>query len=294
MSDENFLQTLQLEDGRVLSYVDWGERSGSPLIFLHGLPGSRLQAWLIKSEAIEQGHRLIAVDRPGFGHTDYYENRQMLDLPRDIEQLVDFLNISKFSVLGISGGGPYALACGHYFADRVTQIGIVSGLGPLSIPELEKTLSPPIKAALKTYRKHPQIIEYALKKSFQFIEKRPVRFIERFQMFISKRDRDVLCNDEVAANFEKSVQESLRQGVKGTIKDLKILIAEWGFQLDEITGPVLLWHGKKDKVVPYQMTEYYQRHLPRSQCEFFPREGHYSLPLRHASQILSKLSGVQG
>ena len=44
--------------------------------------------------------------------------------------LADALDFSIFAVLGYSGGGPHAAACALHIPERLTSVGIVSGIGP--------------------------------------------------------------------------------------------------------------------------------------------------------------------
>jgi pimeloyl-ACP methyl ester carboxylesterase len=50
----------------------------------------------------------IAPDRPGLGLSDLKRGRKILDWPADVIELADALQIARFAVVGISGGGPYS------------------------------------------------------------------------------------------------------------------------------------------------------------------------------------------
>ncbi|RIK15619.1 MAG: hypothetical protein DCC50_07575, partial [Acidobacteria bacterium] len=47
--------------------VEHGAPLGVPALYLHGTPGSRVEARLLADAARRAGVRLIGVDRPGFG-----------------------------------------------------------------------------------------------------------------------------------------------------------------------------------------------------------------------------------
>ena len=115
---ENIDQTLKLKDGRTLGYIDLGNKDGKPLFHFHGFPGSRLEATILADRAIVKNIRVICIDRPGMGLSDFKENRTLLDWPDDVVELADALEIDKFAVEGISGGGPYAAACAYKIPDR--------------------------------------------------------------------------------------------------------------------------------------------------------------------------------
>jgi len=123
-------QRIRLKDGRQLCYGKFGDPNGSPIFHFHGYPGSRLEGRLVSKMASRCNVRLIAVDRPGMGLSDFKQKRAFLDWPDDVIELADFLQIEKFAVEGVSGGGPYALASAYKITHRLTSAGILGGTGP--------------------------------------------------------------------------------------------------------------------------------------------------------------------
>jgi hypothetical protein len=102
---------IQLDDGRRLGYAEYGDPKGKPMLYCHGLPASRLEAAFCDTAAKQLGIRIVAVDRPGYGLSDFQAQRLMSGWPDDVLQLTGILGIERFAVMGVSGGGPYALAC---------------------------------------------------------------------------------------------------------------------------------------------------------------------------------------
>jgi pimeloyl-ACP methyl ester carboxylesterase len=120
-------RTIELADGRTLAFSEWGVPDGKPLVFLHGVPGSRLMCPdLDATEAA--GVRLITIDRPGYGRSDLQPDRTRLNWVEDYLQLIDHLELDTCPVVGMSGGGPYALACAYRSPDRVPAIGLGGSL----------------------------------------------------------------------------------------------------------------------------------------------------------------------
>ena len=120
-----------LSDGRRLGYRATGAPDGDPLFYFHGFPGSRLEADLLCKEAGMGGWRVFAIDRPGIGLSDFMPGRTLHDWPRDVEEFANALRIDHFTVIGVSGGGPYAAITAWALKKRVRATGIVCGLGPL-------------------------------------------------------------------------------------------------------------------------------------------------------------------
>src|SRR5947209_19434697 len=103
-------QHFTLSDGRVLGYNEYGPIDGKPLFYFHGTPSSRIEWQMFGGEqlATQLNLRVISMDRPGMGLSDFQTSRRLLDWPTDVAKLADELGIDHFSVLAFSGGGPYA------------------------------------------------------------------------------------------------------------------------------------------------------------------------------------------
>jgi pimeloyl-ACP methyl ester carboxylesterase len=113
--------TIELPDGRALAYVERGPEDGAPVIFHHGTPGSRAGHHPDPGVYAESGVRAVSYDRAGYGRSDRLGGRDVVDVVGDISVLADGLGFGRFAVMGVSGGGPHALACGALLPDRVTR-----------------------------------------------------------------------------------------------------------------------------------------------------------------------------
>lgn len=118
-----------MPDGRRLGYSECGDPNGALVLYFHGTPGSRIETRLIAGEAAAGGVRLIAVERPGIGLSDYQQGRTILDWPADVENFAAAIGYGEapFGVIGLSGGAPYALACVKCIPQRMTHVALVSG-----------------------------------------------------------------------------------------------------------------------------------------------------------------------
>jgi pimeloyl-ACP methyl ester carboxylesterase len=125
---------LTLRDGRRLAYSELGDPTGIPIIHHHGMPGSRLEHQAEPDFYRSMGVRVITPDRPGYGLSDPNPGRLLLDWPSDVAELADSLGIARFGVLGLSGGGIYALACGAAIPHRLTDVVVTGCPGPMQQP----------------------------------------------------------------------------------------------------------------------------------------------------------------
>ena len=91
MANERMDQQIRLQDGRMLGYAEYGAPDGVPVFYFHGFPSSRLDWQFFDSEGTltEQNARIIAVDRPGSGLSDFQRGRRILDWPADVAELAD-------------------------------------------------------------------------------------------------------------------------------------------------------------------------------------------------------------
>src|SRR5579875_2702939 len=120
--------TIAVSDGRLLEVREYGDPRGHPAFFFHGLIGSHHQASYVAEEARRAGLRIIAPNRPGVGRSEFLKRQTPLDAVPDVEELARALRLDAFSVIGISGGAPYALAVLYRLGDRVRTTTIISGM----------------------------------------------------------------------------------------------------------------------------------------------------------------------
>jgi pimeloyl-ACP methyl ester carboxylesterase len=122
--------TIHLHDGRTLGYAEYGVPEGKALFYFGA---SRLEARFLAEQATQARVRLLGIDRPGMGLSDFQAGRQLLGWPSDVVESANCLQLDRFAVVGVSGGGPYMLACASNIPDRLTACGVISGEGPLAL-----------------------------------------------------------------------------------------------------------------------------------------------------------------
>ena len=288
-------RTLRLSDGRQLSYAELGDPEGIPTIYCHGFPGSRLEAGLFEKAAQQQRLRVIAPDRNGLGHSDPNPGRRLLDWASDVKELVDGLQIQRFFLVGVSGGGPYALACANQLGDRIKGFSLVCPLGPIEEPELLQAMRWPARINFRSIRRMPQIWEFAYHFSIVPLAQRWPQWI--YQMMLGMApppDSQVLRQSEVRSIITSSLRESVRQGAGGVLHEMELYTQPWGFSVREIDLPIQLWHGSADETVPILHGETLAARLPACETHYVEQEGHFSLPIKHAGRILERLMAANG
>lgn len=280
-------EVLQLDDGRLLGYATYGDPAGRPVFYFHGCPGSRLEAQLADQVAARMGIRLIAIDRPGFGLSDFKPRRTIFEWPDDVVKIADALSINRFATIGVSGGGPYAAACALRIPDRLSAVAIVCGLGPLHLPGGTDRMIRKNHFIFFLGRRLPWLARISLRRMAYQVRRDPALMVGRLMGALPDPDRAVLARPEVKTAIRDNVLEAFRSGSRGTACELLLYTRPWGFLLEDISTGVNLWHGEQDLSVPLTMGQYQARTIPNCRATFYPDEGHFSLVLNHMEEILS-------
>lgn len=153
-----------LPDGRRFCYAEYGVSYGTRVMYFHGSPACRLEPLLIGEEALGRaGLCVVAPDRPGIGGSDFQSDRGFSDWPRDVVCLADHLGWKRFSVLGNSGGAPYAAVCATRIPERVDHVVIVSGGWQMHWLEAQQHLPLPNRLTLALARRAPWLFSWLLK-----------------------------------------------------------------------------------------------------------------------------------
>lgn len=277
-SDSNI---LRLSDGRKLSYVEFGDPDGYPVLYFHGFPGSHQDIHLFRgAELATKYHiRLIAVDRPGYGNSSSLPGRTLTDWPEDVIELINALGLDSFSILGYSGGGPFALACGHALQGRVQKVLIVSGMGPVNAPEAKKGTAMLIPKA-------PKLI---LKGMSKMLAKKPEKVEANMRKGFPEVDRAALDEAGVVESMNQTISEAFSSGFQGGLEDARIYKKEWEFDLEDILTETNIWHGEQDENVKIETARYVADGLPNGEFHALAGEGHLSLIYTHADAIFKSL-----
>jgi pimeloyl-ACP methyl ester carboxylesterase len=287
--DNNQL-SLTLPDGRLISYADWGDPDGKPVIYCHGFPASRLEAGLADGPARTLGIRLLTPDRPGFGRSSHVPARRLSDWPADLADFANALGLSRFHVIGVSGGAPYAIASGQQLGSRVLGIALVCGLGELVDDTSTKGMNPFAAAALHFHQRLPRLGRLTYRRLIGPLLRQFPEGI--FRIIVGNgtpADRAVLADSQVKSVIVRSFTEAFRAGSAGPAHELALITQAWGVDPIQVAQPVQLWHGEADRTVPVAMGRRHTALLPNVVAHFIPEEGHFSLVVRYMHEILGAL-----
>ena len=280
---------IKLSDGRQLAYAEYGDPDGIPVMLFHGLPGSRLAWGLLPGNIFLQGMRIIAPDRPGYGRSSPNAGRSLLDWTEDVRVLAEQLNIGRFCIVGVSGGGPGALACASAMPELLSCVGVVAGPAPTNAPGVFEGMGSVNRFFLRLASSVPAISTLNTRFIAWVVRCNPGHYIDMMQRKLHEVDRAVLADAGIREMLIGDFKEALRQGGQGMVDDMAANHGEpWDFRLDKIKTKVVFWYGALDHSVPTAMGQYLSEQVPNSDYHLVDNAGHL-WPLTHLKEILTSV-----
>lgn len=265
--------SVELSDGRRLGYAEYGEPGGRLVLWFHGLPGGRRQIPpAARVAAVKLGLRLVCVERPGIGESTDHLYKEMRDWPADVAVLADELGHDQFLVVGLSGGGPYALACGHVLPDRIPAIGILGGLVPTAGDDAAAAgvvaLANRFNGILSAIR---QPFGAALWGMLKLTNPVGDQLYSAFARVMPEGDRKVFADPAIREMFIDDLTVGGARQFKAMPNDIVLVGRPWGFRVEDITVPVRWWHGDADPFVGLDQAQATAARLPH--CQLAVRHG---------------------
>ncbi|MQC82328.1 MAG: alpha/beta fold hydrolase [Chloroflexi bacterium] len=240
---------LTLPDGRRLGYASYGADDGWPVLFFHGIPGSRHSSHSAGLVGQSHGARVIAFDRPGYGLSDRLPGRQIHDWPTDVADALDVLGIDRFSVFGYSGGGPFALATAAAMPDRVASVANVSAMGPLRTPEADARLTRRQRLERFAMARLAPVVRFRTRQVARAIESDVGMFLQRRSNAAPEADRTLIRQPAINAVMRQDLLASVaRGGGRGDAgAGVAVASAALGVRCDLGAGAaaVVAWDGRR-------------------------------------------------
>jgi len=278
-------RTVRTPDGRVLAVQQSGDPAGSPVLVHNGTPMSRLLYGQNVADAAEQGLRLISYDRPGYGGSTPRPGRSVADCAADVRAICAALQISKLATWGLSGGGPRALACAALLPDLVTAAASLASFAPYDADGLDWFDGLQAADAYRRALTDPDAVRAGLDEArTSALATTASSLAEEWAPFLSPADAAVLPG-ELAEYTARTNHEALAPGSQGWWDDSYGLIRPWGFELADISVPVLLLHGRQDKFVPFAHGQWLATHIPGVEARLLDDDGHLTLQAHRIREV---------
>lgn len=289
--DSGSHHTFPLTSGGVLAWHEYGDPGGKPLVMLHGWPSSGLQGIFLHEYGLRHGVRVIAPSRPGIGGSTPQAERSLLDWPPLVAELADGLGIREFHLIGVSGGGPYALACAWALGCRVRHTAVVCGAPPLASAEARRRFAPVYQGLLAVNDHSPALLRAFLTVVAWFARwPLPFPLFRLATLILPKRDREVLHDRSRFPLFFPPFALAMKSGGSAVFADGRSYSRPWGFDPAEIRTPVSVWHGRHDNNFHWELARNLAESIPGASFHL-AEEGHYSIPVMQLEPILAEVFG---
>jgi pimeloyl-ACP methyl ester carboxylesterase len=258
---------IEVAGGRRLHAYDTAGAGagGLPVFWCHGTPNTGAPPEPLFPVADRLGIRWVSYDRPGYGGSSPHPDRSVGSAAGDVAAVADALSIERFGVVGYSGGGPHALACGARLPDRVVGVVGISGLAPYDADGLDwfAGMTEGDQAALRA-----AVAGRAAKEAYE---------ASGAEMDLQLTPGDIEALSADWAWLANDVITAVMAGPGGSIDDDLAFVNPWGFSPADITVPLLLLHGGSDGVVPPAHTRWLADHCPTAALRLTPDDGHVSV-----------------
>ena len=296
----NLDRKITLPDGRDLSYAQYGATAGQVVLHFHGFPGSRLEGALYHDAAVKLGMQVLTIDRPGVGLSSPHRDRSTLTFAEDVQCLANHLDLRSWAVMGISGGGPYALAYALLQPAGLQAVALVAAMGPHDINRSGMSRNNRVLFFCFAYclwlvrlfgrlymRQRGLLTEEMLVEAMPKLQKSRLPQ----SMKPGPKEMTVLLNENVMRTFWRSSCEFFRQGFETFCEEGRILTSDQGLQLRDLGRdlPVRLWYGKEDANVGPHMGPRVGERLGDTATLRMEGEGHASLVVNKAEDVLRDL-----
>jgi pimeloyl-ACP methyl ester carboxylesterase len=280
---------LILADGRVIGFREYGAADGLPIICFHGTPGSRVMFGIADDFARENGLRLVAPERAGFGMSSFAKARPLAQSADEMVALCDALGVERVALAGVSGGAPFAAAFAAARPERVSAMGLVSPVGPFAGPERPRRIGPAHRLVFRVLPGVPLLYRFLFsfgRAGFLFV---PDAMAALLMSRSAPSDWRILSEKRVRKNLLRGLREGVRPGVGGAVEELRCFSRPWNLPLESITAPTILWQGLSDRNVPVPAALRLGELIPGCEVRRIEGAGHYWI-LRNYGHVLESVA----
>lgn len=232
------IHTMTLGSGHRLAWSEFGHPHGYPVLYMHRQAGCRLEALFLHKAALSAGFRLIAVDRPGLGGSDFFSFRDGSDLAGSFVQLMDHLQLRQVALLSWGAGSHFALALAAREPQRISFINLLAPSERGCALVKRRAVRIPLTLAVRTL--------LFCRSRLAAVEEE--RYFTRLREQLCYMDRKLIDDPWIRSVLAAVARESLRKGTAGAAQDICLSLSAPTIRLDSVAPelPVHLWAGSAD------------------------------------------------
>lgn len=272
---------VSLGDGHRMACREYGDADGVPVLFLHGIPGSRLLGALFDDEAESAGVRLLAFDRPGFGRSPPWQDPAIRDPGELVTVVLDEFDIESAELIAFSGSSRHAVAAATGQESRLSSVDIVSGATPPSVSEE----TPGLQRVFFEIATTAPVVLRGLFRAQTWLAGRldPSFVVSQF----TTGDPEGAIPDDTARIVRADFLEALNNSRRGTVTEFRETGTEWDVNFDAIDTEIKLWHGDNDTNVPIGDARRFAATASPIELKVIEETDHLQTLLRSVPEILN-------
>ena len=291
ISNRQSARRLVLPDGRRLSYIQYGDLNGRPVLFFHTMLYGTAATQSFVDACERQGWRIIAPSRPGFGDSDLNPNAKGEKLveqtSHDMAHLLAHLEVDQTLILGHVAGSIYAQRFALLFPQRTRGVLFVN-----HAPHWRDTFMDDLPRRQRLLAKSTRYAPAAL----PFVTRAGVALIDAggFKHFINALYRDnpadmkALRRPDVYQAAIEGLKHTVKRGSAGFCLDCPLVLTDWTQEARGLNIPIGIVHGDGDLVVTRRYIDGYMEKVPGVTLTLVEGAGQFLL-YSHWPRILEQL-----
>lgn len=285
-------RTLTLADGRTVKFAEYGHAPDAPVVWCHGGPGTRLEPAALEDEAIQEGLRIIAIDRPGYGGSTPNPGRDIASWVPDAIEVAERAGANRFLTLGVSTGGAYALALAAIAPERVSGVVMCCALTDMQWAEGREMMTEPAISGIwdaPTRGSALAIAESQFGPNGSKILELGSSALRQRATELGSADLAAFLDPERLAAMTAATQETFAFGLEGYVDDRIADGQGWrSFDVGSIRCPVRVIHGRQDSMVPVAHALHTVEIVPGATAHIYDELGHFTV-VQQAIPTLGKM-----
>ncbi len=282
------VQGATLHDGRhgVVGLHAFGPVDGVPVLFLHGALFGIAALHGMREAAQTLGLRIIAPERPGFGHTAFGDSRDPVGLAtRQAIDVLDSLGIRQVVVLAHDIGTRFAVRLARDAPGHVAAVIAAPATPPMQT--WAQTADMPTRHRVNAWAAQhlPGLMDKIVALGLAQIARKGVEVIPDLVFDGCDFDQAILRQPEAGAVLQEAFHLAWAQRGAGFRADMHLTNEDWQDEARRVTAPFLCLHGAESRTVSRDAVETLARTLPSGRFRLVKGAGH-SLPVSHPALIL--------
>jgi pimeloyl-ACP methyl ester carboxylesterase len=266
------LRTIDL-DGPV-AYREWEGPPDTGFVLVHGLGASHL-SWVQVAEGLSGLGRVFAIDLPGFGASPLADRKAgLMDQRRTVSRFIGSLGFGRVVLAGSSMGGALSILQAAVEPASVSGLVLTNSVfpwrfgatpHPLILASFGIYATPGLGERFVSWRLRRMDPEQTVRLSLRILAADPGSIPEDVVRLLVELARERRDETDVARAFLQGARSMLRLGRRPETARRA---------LDNITCPVLVLHGRRDRLVPVAYAEAELSRHPAWRGRFFRDLGH--------------------